>query len=305
MSAKRGATGLSGVLVIDKPIGCTSHDVVNRVRRATGERRVGHAGTLDPAASGVLLVLVGPYTRLEPYLSAKDKRYEAVIRFGCETDTDDAEGAVTRHAAVSADVLDAEYAQGLLDTFSGDSMQSPPAYSAIKVGGQVAYKAARKGDSLELAARPITVLDATLLAIDSGDETTWAVDFTVSKGTYIRALARDIGRATGGAAHLSGLRRTAVGPVGVECAVSLDDVEAAAAAGAIESLFADAIELVGLPALQVESAAIANGRPLSAPPDRHPQYAIVVAGRLAAIYRSEGDILRAEAVFPTLMGATE
>ena len=172
----------------------TSHDVVNRVRRITGERRVGHAGTLDPMATGVLVVLVGPATRLAPYLTSAEKTYEARIAFGAETDTDDAEGRVTLTAAVPDEVCDPFAAAAMVASLVGVHEQIPPAYSAIKRGGVVAYEAARKGEALELEPRTVEVASAELLGVQV-DPPAWDVAFAVSKGTYIRALARDLGRA--------------------------------------------------------------------------------------------------------------
>ncbi|HZL05264.1 MAG TPA: tRNA pseudouridine(55) synthase TruB, partial [Coriobacteriia bacterium] len=192
MSTRRGATDLSGILAVDKPSGITSHDVVAAVRRATGERRVGHAGTLDPVATGLLTILVGPATRLEPYLSGHDKTYVATIAFGTSTDTDDADGAVIQTVPVPGDVIDPDAASRLLASFTGEQLQVPPAYSAIKRGGQVAHRAARAGEPLAIEPRPVVVRAAELIAIDS-TVPVWDVRFTVSKGTYIRALARDIG----------------------------------------------------------------------------------------------------------------
>jgi len=197
MSARRrGATGLSGVLCIDKPQGPTSHDVVATVRRATGEGRVGHAGTLDPMATGLLVVLIGPATRLEPFLSSASKSYHATVRFGAETDTDDAEGSVTQTAAVPEAAFDPEVARAAVAELLGESSQMPPAYSAIKVDGTVAHRAARAGTPIELKPRLITVYEAALVDTDRV-VSTWTVDVTVSKGTYVRALARDLGRGHG------------------------------------------------------------------------------------------------------------
>lgn len=305
MSARRGTSGLCGVLVIDKPAGCTSHDVVARVRRACGERRVGHAGTLDPAATGVLVVLVGPYTRLEPYLSKQEKAYEATISFGRETDTDDAEGTVTREGRLPSSLADESFAREVLSGFEGESLQMPPAYSAIKVDGRVAHRAARAGEALELTPRPIIVHQAVLIGIQGGEAPSWDAAFRVSKGTYIRSLARDIGRAAGSAAHLSALRRTASGCASLAHARTLEEVESQAANGQIASLFHDPVELIDLPVLECAASDIADGRPIAAPSPAHPRYAIVVQQRLAAVYRHEGNTLRAEAVFPTPMGAEE
>lgn len=295
MTAKRGATDLAGLLVIDKPAGMTSHAVVEAVRRATGERRVGHAGTLDPSATGVLLVLVGPFTRLERYLSGKTKTYVATIAFGAETDTDDADGDVTVRADVPTTIFDRSVATTLLAGFLGTSMQQPPIYSAIKVEGRTAHRVARSGGEIELAPRPIEVIDATLLDVDPVSAS-WTVRFTVSKGTYIRALARDIGRAAESAAHLRSLRRTASGAVDVAQAITLARIGDGSDVG---GLFADPVPALGMPTIEVtdeQMHAIANGRPL--PVDACPTglIALMRDGRLVAIYRSENERLEPETV---------
>jgi tRNA pseudouridine55 synthase len=263
MSRRRGATTLRGVLPVDKPAGMTSHDVVDQVRRATGEGRVGHAGTLDPLATGLLVALIGSYTRLEPYLSGARKTYEARIAFGTSTDTDDAEGAVVDAAAVPDAVMDPHAAQTALDALLGDSMQAPPAYSAIKVGGRVSHRAARAGETLELAPRAITVDAAELLRIDA-DARTWDVRFRVSKGTYVRALARDLGLACGTFAHLGALRRTAAGLLTLDDANDLDDIVAASAEGHLAALFTDVVAALGLPVAEASATEVANGRALDA-----------------------------------------
>lgn len=301
MSRRRGASGLSGILLVDKPEGPTSHDVIDRVRRATGERRVGHAGTLDPMATGLLVVLVGPATRLAPYLTSAEKTYEATICFGSATDTDDADGESVREAATPPDTFDPARAQDLLDGMLGDSMQRPPAYSAIKVGGQVAHRVARGGESLEIEARPIRVLDATLLSADA-ETGEWQVRFRVSKGTYIRALARDLGEAAGGAAHLSALRRTESGRFTVDSAVSLDDVARAGAEGSVSSLFADPLDaFAGLPLVTAQDAEVLAGRPLPLPAGiTEGLVAVAVSGdRLGALYRVAGERMVPEVVIAT------
>ncbi|KAF0208153.1 MAG: tRNA pseudouridine(55) synthase TruB [Actinomycetota bacterium] len=299
MGRRRGATGLAGVIVIDKPAGMTSHDVVAAVRRATGEGRVGHAGTLDPMATGVLVVLVGPYTRLEKYLSGHDKGYSATITFGSETDTDDAEGQVVQTAPVPAGIFDAEHAEEILRTFIGASEQLPPAYSAIKLDGKTSHEVARAGGALALAPRSIVVHDAHLSGFDA-DARTWDVDFLVSKGTYIRALARDIGRSVKSAAHLSALRRTRSGSVFIEGAHSLTTVVEHGVTGTIAKLFYDAPGALGFPLLVADSQAdaIATGRPLALPEftGGAPLFSVLVDGTLRAIYRREGERLVPETV---------
>lgn len=298
MGRRRGATGLSGVLVIDKPAGMTSHDVVAAVRRATGEGRVGHAGTLDPMATGLLVVLVGPYTRLEPFLSCAGKRYDATILFGAETDTDDAEGAVVRTADVPAEAFDPEFAAAVLARFTGALSQRPPAYSAIKVDGTTAHRAARAGAALELAERSVVVHEATLTAIVT-DPPSWEVSFFVSKGTYIRALARDIGVAIGSAGHLGALRRTASGTLSLDRATPLVDV---VATEDVTTLFSDPLLALGLPVIDAPLVSVSNGLALSA--ELAPEalegslVSVVSEGALAAVYEARGERLVPRAVFP-------
>jgi len=304
MSARRrGATDLAGILLLDKPAGITSHDVVAAVRRATGEGRIGHAGTLDPMATGLLVVLVGPYTRLEPYLSAATKSYEATISFGSATDTDDADGEVVATAAIPSRLLDPEYARAALASVLGEGVQTPPAYSAIKVAGRTAHKAARAGEALELAPRRIVVTQADLLAVHR-DPPSWDVALMVSKGTYIRAIARDLGEAQGTRAHLTVLRRTASGALRLADACPLDSVRAAAESGgapAVAALFVDPLSALGLPHVASDRAAVATGRPLprgSAPEGSADgsRVAVTVGGDLAAVYRVAADSLAPEVV---------
>ena len=213
----------SGLIIVDKPGGMTSHDVVARIRKLAGTRRVGHAGTLDPMATGVLVVGVEKATRLLGYLSLTEKEYVATIRLGQSTTTDDAEGEPAGGAAatgVSGETLRTEIAR-----LTGEISQVPPGVSAIKVGGQRAYKLTRAGAAPELAARPVTVHEFTVTGIRPFDEVL-DVDATIrcSSGTYIRALARDLGAALGTGGHLTSLRRTAVGPYRLDQARTLDDL---------------------------------------------------------------------------------
>jgi tRNA pseudouridine55 synthase len=301
--SRRGATGLRGILLVDKPAGLTSHDVVARVRRITGEGRVGHAGTLDPLATGLLVVLVGPYTRLEPYLSAAEKAYQARITFGAETDTDDSEGAVVRTAPVPAACHDPSYAASLLTGLIGPSLQSPPAFSAIKVAGRVAHKAARAGDPLELADRPIEVFEATVRSVDAENDS-WDVSFRVSKGTYVRALARDIGRACGSAAHLTALRRTSSGHLRLSDAHTLEEIATAGSEGRIESLFTDPLSALGLPVVESDERATAHGSGIGLPGglavDEGAPVAVTISGRFVGLYVVAGERLLPAAVMPAV-----
>ena len=210
---------VSGVLVVDKPIGLTSHDVVQIIRRGTGIRRAGHTGTLDPRASGVLVVLIGPAVRLSEFVSASDKRYQATIRLGSSTDTYDSEGLfVSAPASVPVESITEEKFDEVLQTFVGEIEQVPPPYSAVKVQGKRAYDMAREGEEVELAPRLIHVYSLEILE--------WAppevvIDVYCSSGTYVRSLANDLGKALGTGAYLVGLRRTKSGRFTLRDAVPL------------------------------------------------------------------------------------
>ncbi len=206
---------VSGVLVVDKPIGMTSHDVVQIIRNGTNIRRAGHTGTLDPRASGVLVVLVGPAVRLSEYVSASGKRYQAVIRLGITTDTYDSEGSVTRRSPVE---ISSEEFEEALQGFVGEIEQKPPAYSAIKVGGRKAYDMARNGEEVDLEPRKINVYSLELLEWDPPEA---VVDAYCSSGTYVRSLAYDLGEILGCGATLTGLRRTKSGQFVLRDAVPL------------------------------------------------------------------------------------
>ncbi len=211
----------SGLVVVDKPGGITSHDVVSRVRRLAGTRKVGHAGTLDPMATGVLVLGVNRATRLLGHLMLTEKGYDATIRLGVATSTDDAEGEVT--ATVSPSGLDDAVVRAGAARFVGAIEQVPTAVSAIKVDGKRAYQRVRDGEEVELAARPVTVHELVVHDVRALGEVV-DVDVTVrcSSGTYIRAIARDLGVALGVGGHLTALRRTAVGPYGLARAHTLD-----------------------------------------------------------------------------------
>jgi tRNA pseudouridine55 synthase len=299
VSARRGATGLSGILAVDKPQGMTSHDVVNRVRRITGERRVGHAGTLDPMATGLLVVLIGPATRLAGYLTAAEKSYDARIIFGTETDTDDAEGRITVTSPVPDEICDPFAASAMVASLVGTHQQVPPAFSAIKRGGVTAYQAARRGEELELEARTIEVTAARLLGVEI-DPPAWDIAFGVSKGTYIRALARDLGRASDSAAHLGALTRTRSGTLSLSRAYTLAQLEAAED---VSTLFTDPIAALGLPVIDAtaeQADAVKDGRPFGtvAGCAQDTPVAVVTDGRLIAIYTVGDDIARPLAVIP-------
>lgn len=251
---KRTPSGLNLLVGVRKPAGMTSHDVVNKVRRALGERRVGHAGTLDPFATGILVVGVGQATRLMQYATSESKSYTARICWGCETTTDDLEGELRRSAPAPAEVLDEASARARLAELAKLTEQVPPAFSAIKVDGVRAYSQARKGEEVELAARPIEVMRAELVGLGQDERGPWwDVDFTVSKGTYIRALARDLGRMCGSAAHLSALARTSSGAVGLESCMTLEEL---AQAGELRVL--DPVQVLGYPVIHLDEQGVAD-----------------------------------------------
>ncbi|TQL69331.1 tRNA pseudouridine synthase B [Nocardioides albertanoniae] len=217
------AKALPGLVVVDKPAGITSHDVVARVRRLAGTRKVGHAGTLDPMATGVLILGVERATRLLGHLMLTEKSYSATVRLGVSTATDDAEGEVV--ATSSAAGIAAEDVRSAFAAQVGDILQVPTAVSAIKVDGKRAYQRVRDGEQVELKARPVTVHELTVGEIrEEGDVVDVDIDVRCSSGTYIRAIARDVGEALGLGGHLTALRRTAVGPYDLDVARTLDEL---------------------------------------------------------------------------------
>ena len=212
---------VSGVLVIDKPVGMTSHAVVQVVRQGTGIRRAGHTGTLDPRASGVLVVLVGPAVRLSEYVSASDKRYQAIIRLGETTDTYDGDGEVVTRRPVD---ITTEQIEEALTHFEGTVEQTPPAYSAKRVQGKKAYELAREGEAVELEPKEIDVYHLELLEWDPPEA---IIDVFCSSGTYVRSLSNDLGELLGCGGHLVGLRRTKSGEFALRDAIQLRKLEEA------------------------------------------------------------------------------
>ena len=206
---------MSGVLVVDKPVGMTSHEVVQIIRRGTNIRRAGHTGTLDPRASGVLVILIGPAVRLSEYVSASDKRYQAVIRLGANTDTYDSDGQVTRTNPIE---VTEEQFETELKKFIGEIEQTPPSYSAIKMQGRPAYEMAREGEEVEMQPRIINVYSLDVLEWAPPEVT---VDVHCSSGTYVRSLAFELGEKLGCGAMLAGLRRTKSGRFTLKDAVPL------------------------------------------------------------------------------------
>jgi tRNA pseudouridine55 synthase len=277
-------TPAEGLLLVDKPGGVTSHDVVDVVRRRLGTRKVGHAGTLDPMATGLLLIGVGRATRLLRFLGELPKIYEGTLRLGVETTTLDSDGDVVRETPV--DVEEPELREAMR-TLVGESFQRPPAYSAVKVGGRKLYEAAREGERLEADPRRIRVDAFELLSFELPDAT---FRVTCSGGTYVRVLAADVGAALSCGAHLVALRRSAIGPYAVDDAVAPDD--------AGEPLPIDAA--VGhLPRLDLdveEALAASHGRPLGPAGLSGPYSVFGPNGRLIGVYEDEGPRARPQVI---------
>jgi tRNA pseudouridine55 synthase len=287
---------VDGVLVCDKPAGITSHDVVARVRRLARQRRVGHGGTLDPPATGVLVLALGRATRLLPFLPMEPKRYLARIAFGAETDTLDATGTVT--ATADAAGLDEGAVRGALGGFLGPQQQLPPMVSAVKVGGERLYAKARRGESVERAPRPIVVHALELVDFAGGERPEATVEVTCSGGTYVRSLAADLGRRLGTLAHLAALRRTAVGQFTQADAHTLPELEALAGDLARVVLApAQALRSVAVrPLSAAEAAALATGATLPPSGRAEPVAALAPDGRLVAVIQDDAGRARSRVV---------
>ena len=252
-----------GIVVVDKPAGITSHDVVSRCRRIFGTRKVGHAGTLDPMATGVLVIGIERATKILGLITATEKSYSATIRLGRSTTTDDAEGEVLQDIPVADGLIDDAILTGVA-ALRGEIAQRPSAVSAIKVGGKRAYQLAREGEHVELAARSVRVERFDVLAVRrDGPFVDLDVEVDCSSGTYIRALARDLGSGLGVGGHLTALRRTRVGGYGLEHAHTLEDL---ADRPALSYTLDDAC-LLAFPRRDIgdeQAADAAHGRPLPA-----------------------------------------
>jgi tRNA pseudouridine55 synthase len=284
---RQAAAAFDGVLVVNKEAGWTSHDVVAKVRGLLGGARVGHAGTLDPAATGVLPLLIGRATRIAEYLMEWDKDYRAVLRLGETTDTQDATGIVLERCE-TGEVTD-EQIRRTVERFRGAQKQTPPMYSAVKVGGRPLYKAARAGQTVHRDERPIVVHSLEIAAVDGRDVT---LDVVCSKGTYIRTLCADIGQALGVGGHLLALERRRVGPLTIEQALTIDQVATLASIGTLKDRAMTLDQaLERLPAVVVtgeRERRVLHGAPIDLPePARFPGGTTVRlkddAGRLLAI----------------------
>jgi tRNA pseudouridine55 synthase len=271
---------VSGVIVIDKPIGMTSHDVVQVVRKGTNIRRAGHTGTLDPRASGVLVILVGPAVRLSEYVSASDKRYQAVVQLGTTTDTYDADGRVL--STTSVDISEKQF-DDVLQSFVGEIEQVPPPYSSVKVKGRHAYDMARNGEEVDLDPRMINVYNLELLE--------WAppeavIDVFCSSGTYVRSLAHDLGEKLGCGAHLIGLRRTRSGRFTLRDAVPLRKLKESFENNTWEKYLIPAAEaLSDWPAIELSSEEldiVRHGRRIPAEPG---------VGNMARAISEDGELI--------------
>ena len=285
-------TSASGLVVVDKPGGLTSHAVVARVRRLAGTRKVGHAGTLDPMATGVLVLGVNRATRLLGHLVLTEKQYDATVRLGASTTTDDAEGEVVTTSDTGH--LDDAAVRAAFAAFTGELEQVPSAVSAVKVAGKRAYQRVRDGEEVELAARRVTVHELTVHAVRGAD-----VDISVrcSSGTYIRAIARDVGAALGVGGHLTALRRTAVGPFGLDDARTLDQLEERFEQTPIGEAARAAFPVRELDARHATD--VRHGRALDdlVLPGSGPVAVFAPDGEFLALYQQAGDRARAVAVF--------
>ena len=270
----------SGVVIVDKPSAVTSHQVVGRLRRLLGTRKIGHAGTLDPMATGVLILGVNRATRLLGHLALHDKRYLATVRLGASSNTDDADGEVV--AVADASSLTRGDVDRALQPQRGDILQVPTTVSAIKVDGKRAYALARAGERVELKARPVTVSRLDILDVHSaGGLLDVDLDVECSSGTYVRAIARDLGAALGVGGHLVALRRTRIGRYSLDDAVVLGDEPPALMS------MADAARL-SVPVVELtadQARDVGFGRPLELPVPSNPTGLIAPSGELLALYR--------------------
>jgi tRNA pseudouridine55 synthase len=287
-------SGMNGVLPVDKPAGPTSHDIVATARRTLGVRRVGHTGTLDPFASGLLLLCFGQATRIAEYLTGLDKRYRATVRLGTATDTDDLTGAVTASADPAG--IGSHDVEAALAGLRGSVLQVPPQYSAKKVAGERAYAAARQGREVRLRPVAVTIHELHLTAFRSPDAD---IEVLCSSGTYIRAIARDLGDALGVGAHLTALRRTAIGSYHVDSAVTPGDFDRPGAAAA--AIVPTAAALRHLPRFSLEegqAGELRHGRTIhvGAVPDA-PVVVAAVGSEAVAIGECAAGVFRPRKVF--------
>jgi tRNA pseudouridine55 synthase len=291
---------IDGFVLVDKPSGWTSHDVVGKIRRLAGQKKVGHAGTLDPMATGLVIVGLGRCTRLLRFVQDQPKEYVTTAVFGVATDSLDADGAILSREPMEVEPGDVE---AVLDRFCGPILQIPPMVSAVRVGGRRLYEMARKGEEIEREARPVTVYDLEIEDFAPGAYPEVTLRVQCGSGTYIRVLADDIARALGGRAHLTALRRTVNGGHTVAAAHSMDELVAAEEAGRFHEMVLSPLE--GLPELtrvdvdEETARAAGHGMKFTAssfPDSGSDAFRMVHEGRLIAVYRVDGTVAKAEVV---------
>jgi len=275
---------------VDKPAGPTSHDVVARARRALGMRRIGHAGTLDPPASGLLVLLIGRATRLMQFVSLLDKRYIGTVRFGWETTTDDATGQPTARDDVGGRPSAATI-RSALETVRAQPLQDPPPISAKKIEGERAYRRARRGEAVALQPAAIAIHRLTARDIAAPDDEL-PIEVECSSGTYVRAIARDIGRAAGTRAHLASLRRTGIGPWDVRDAVPFDTAFEAAAGTMIRPMEEAVAHLPRVELDDVSAQRFKFGQRLGAPPALEGPAAVFAAAGLIGVAEARDGLLK-------------
>lgn len=289
-------TELSGWLILDKPLGMSSAQAVGRVKRLLKPRKIGHGGTLDPLASGILPLALNEATKAFQFVAANTKTYRFTVQWGAETSTDDREGEVTQRSDKRPC---REEVAAILPRFTGDILQAPPAFSAIKVDGARAYVLARKGESVELAERPVRVDELRLLAVPDADHA--AFEMRCGKGTYVRSIARDLGRALGCYAHVAELRRTTVGNFDEKGAISLEKLEVLVHSGALnEWLLPVSSVLADIPALEVDPEAarrVRQGQAVSVSYPEGETVQVLDAGVLVAVVTVSNQQLKPVRVF--------
>ena len=289
---------MQGIIVVDKPEGFTSFDVDAKLRGICGTRRIGHGGTLDPMATGVLPVFVGEATKAVDMQLRVDKTYTALMQLGLRTDTGDITGRTVEQAAVPA-AVDAAAGAAMLPNFVGDLTQIPPMYSAVKVNGQPLYKAARAGKTVERAPRPISVYSLTLE--NSPARNAYRLHIHCSKGVYVRVLLEDIGRALGVPATMAALRRSASGPYTLDMSHTLEQLQSAKEAGALESMMLSVESVFSeLPAVKVNEETrrrLINGAPTYRFPARDGRYRALCAGEFLGVCHVEKHVLTVEKLF--------
>jgi tRNA pseudouridine55 synthase len=292
-----------GVVNLDKPVGPTSHDMVGLLRRLTGTRRIGHAGTLDPLASGVLPILVGGATRFSEELTGGPKRYDAVVRLGQSSATDDAEGPILPGPGP---LPDEAAIRAAIPPFVGTFEQRPPDFSARKAGGRTAYRAARAGTPLDVPSRSVTVHSIDLLDIRPGDG--WLdlrLDVRCGPGTYIRSIARDLGERLGSGGHLAALRRTEASGLFVKDAMPPDALEQLAAHGRLEEGLHPVVDLLDLPRLMLDAAdarRFRHGSQVSVDDGRPGRHAVLADSELLGIGSLAAGVLQPVKVIPAGAG---